>query len=96
MKIYLTAILKAKGGKKEELLVLLQNMVENTRKEAACIKYDLQQGTENENLFIFHEIWESAEGLEQHNQQEYIKAFVSKADELSEEPAQIYLANLLF
>ncbi|KUG10528.1 antibiotic biosynthesis monooxygenase [Elizabethkingia miricola] len=95
MKIYLTAILKAKREKKEELLTLLQNMVENTRKETACIKYDLQQGTEDENLFIFHEIWESAEGLEQHNQQEYIRAFSSKAEELLEEPAQIYLANLI-
>ena len=95
MKIYLTAILKAKGEKKEELLVLLQNMVENTRKEDACIKYDLQQGAEDENLFIFHEIWENSEGLEQHNQQDYIKAFISKADELLEEPTQIYLANLI-
>jgi len=95
MKIYLTAILKAKEGKKEELLVLLQDMVKNTRKEAACIKYDLQQGRDDGNLFIFHEIWENTEGLEQHNKQEYIKAFVSKSDELLEEPAQIYLANLI-
>jgi quinol monooxygenase YgiN len=55
----------------------------------------LQQGIENENLFIFHEIWENSEGLEQHNQQDYIKAFSSKAEELLEEPAQIYLADLI-
>ncbi|HAY3535495.1 putative quinol monooxygenase [Elizabethkingia anophelis] len=96
MKIYLTAILKAKEEKRIELLPILQNMVENTLKEKGCIKYELQQGIENENLFIFHEIWESSEGLEYHNQQDYIKAFSSKAEEFLEEPAQIYLANLLF
>ncbi|MEH7890089.1 putative quinol monooxygenase [Elizabethkingia meningoseptica] len=95
MNIYLTAILKAKKDKRNELLPILQNMVVNTLKEKACLKYELQQGIEDENIFIFHEIWKNAEGLEQHNQQDYIKAFSLKAEELLDEPAQLYLANLL-
>lgn len=95
MSIYLTAILKSKTDKIQELKTILDNMVLNTRKEEACEKYDLHQGLEDETVFIFQEIWKSKEGLDAHNQQLYIKEFVEKAPELLEEPAEIYLAKLV-
>ena len=95
MSIYLTAILKSKTDKIQELKSILDNMVLNTRKEEACEKYALQQGLDDETIFIFHEIWNSKEGLDAHNKQSYIKEFVEKAPELLEEPAQIYLAKLV-
>lgn len=95
MSIYLTAILKSKKDKIKELKPILDKMVLNTRKEEACEKYELQQGLEDETVFIFHEIWKSKEGLDAHNQQYYIKEFVEKAPELLEEPAEIYLAKLV-
>ncbi|WDF46581.1 putative quinol monooxygenase [Chryseobacterium sp. KACC 21268] len=95
MSIYLTAILKSKTDKIQELKSILDNMVLNTRQEEACEKYELQQGLEDEAVFIFHEIWKSKEGLDAHNQQSYIKEFVEKAPELLEEPAEIYLAKLV-
>lgn len=95
MSIYLTAILKSKTDKIQELKLILDNMVLNTRKEEACEKYELQQGLDDETVFIFHEIWKCKEGLDAHNQQSYIKEFVEKAPELLEEPVQIYLAKLV-
>ena len=95
MSIYLTAILKSKTDKIQELKSILDNMVLNTRKEEACEKYELQQGLEDETVFIFHEIWKSKEGLDAHNQQFYIKEFVEKAPDLLEGPAEIYLAKLV-
>lgn len=95
MSIYLTAILKAKKESVQELKMILDNMVLNTRKEEACEKYDLQQGLEDETVFIFHEIWKSKEGLDAHNQQSYIKEFVEKAPDLLKKPAEIYLAKLV-
>lgn len=95
MSIYLTAILKSKKDKIQELKLILDNMVLNTRKEEACEKYELQQGLDDETVFIFHEIWKSKEGLDAHNQQSYIKEFVEKAPELLEEPVQIYLAKMI-
>ncbi|WP_293925112.1 putative quinol monooxygenase [Sphingobacterium sp. UBA6320] len=41
MKIYLTAIIKAKGECKDEVLSVLQYMVEETRQEEACELYSL-------------------------------------------------------
>lgn len=67
MSIYLTAILTAKKESVQDLKSILDNMVLNTRKEEACEKYDLQQGLEDETVFIFQEIWKSKEGLDAHN-----------------------------
>ncbi|SDF06395.1 putative quinol monooxygenase [Epilithonimonas hungarica] len=95
MSIYLTAILKSKKDKIQDLKSILDNMVLNTRKEEACEKYELQQSLDDETVFIFHEIWKSKDGLDAHNQQSYIKEFVEEAPDLLENPAEIYLAKLV-
>lgn len=95
MSIYLTAIIKAKKEATQDLKAILENMVLNTRKEEACEKYELQQGLDDETVFIFHEIWKNKEGLDAHNQQPYIKEFVEKAPGLLDKPAEIYLVKLV-
>ena len=62
MKIYLTAIIKAKEEYRNEVLKVLQNMVAETQKEEANELYTLHQGIENKNHFVFYEIWKSKEG----------------------------------
>lgn len=91
MSIYLTAIIKAKPEYREAVLEVLQQMVKETRKEEACLQYDLHQGTEDENLFVFYEIWKSREGLDAHNQQSYILAFGRMAQDKLQEAPQIHL-----
>ncbi|REC46809.1 putative quinol monooxygenase [Chryseobacterium pennipullorum] len=95
MKIHLTAIIKAKEEYRAEVLEILQNMVIETRKEAACELYTLHQGTEDKNQFVFYEIWKTEEGLTQHNQQPYIQAFGAIADEKLQEKPQIYLTHII-
>ncbi len=95
MKIHLTAVIKAKEEHREEVLEVLQNMVKETRKEEACELYNLHQGIENKNHFIFYEFWKSEEGLALHNQQPYIKAFGALADEKLQEKPQIYLTHII-
>lgn len=85
--IYITAIVKSKSAYLDEVKSVLENMVIETRKEKACIKYDLHQGIEDKNQFVFYEIWENQEGLNLHNQQSYIQEFISlPADYLEEKP----------
>ncbi len=87
MKIYLTATIKSKPEYTTEVAQALENMVMQTRKETACIQYDLHLSTEDKNLFLFYEIWASQEGLDEHNEQPYIKAFGQLANEkLAEKP----------
>ena len=95
MSIYLTAILKSKTDKKSELRAILENMVLETRKEAACEKYELQQSLDDDSIFIFHEIWKTKKGLDAHNRQSYIRQFADKAPALLEIPAAIYLSKLI-
>lgn len=95
MKIHLTAVIKAKEEHQADVLEVLQNMVKETRKEEACELYNLHQGIEDKNQFIFYEIWKSKDGLAQHNEQPYIKAFGKLVDEKLQEKPQIYLTHLL-
>ncbi len=95
MKIHLTAIIKAKKEHQAEVLKALQNMVKETRKEEACELYSLHQGIEDKNEFVFYEIWKNEEGLAQHNEQPYIKAFGALADEKLQEKPQIYLTHII-
>ncbi|WP_250252918.1 putative quinol monooxygenase [Chryseobacterium sp. Marseille-Q3244] len=95
MKIHLTAIIKIKEEYQAEVLAVLQNMVKETRKEEACELYNLHQGIEDKNEFVFYEIWKSQEGLDRHNQQPYIQAFGGLVDEKLKEKPQIYLTHII-
>lgn len=95
MKIYLTAIIKAKEKHRTEVLEVLQNMVKETVKEEANELYTLHQGIEDKNQFVFYEIWKSKEGLDQHNQQPYIQAFGALVEEKLQEKPQIYLTEII-
>lgn len=95
MKIYLTAVIKAKEEHRTEVLEALQNMVTETRKEEANELYTLHQGIEDKNQFIFYEIWKDQEGLTLHNQQPYIQAFGALVDEKLQEKPQLYLTDII-
>jgi len=90
MQINLTVVFKSKPEHIETVSAMLLNLVEKSRAEKACIQYDLHQGTRNPEVFIFHEIWESQQGLDLHDQQPYIKQLVAEIPALLQEPAAIY------
>ncbi len=95
MKIYLTAVIKAKEEYRAEVLEVLQDMVRETRKEEANELYTLHQGIEDKNHFIFYEIWKDEAGLALHNQQSYIQAFGALIDEKLQEKPQIYTTHII-
>lgn len=94
MKIYLTAIIETKPEFLEEVKSVLENMVIETRKESACLQYDLHQSIENENTFIFYEIWANQSGLDEHNKQPYIQEFIELGSKLANPPS-IFLSKKL-
>ena len=94
MAIYLTAVIESKTAHRDEVRATLLNMVTESRKEPACLQYDLYQDDNNPNVFVFQEIWESREGLDAHNAQPYIQAFVASLGNLETNP-QIYLTQPL-
>lgn len=92
--IYLTAIIKSKTLHREEVRKTLLTMVTESRKEPACIQYNLYQDDKDPNVFVFQEIWESHEGLDAHHEQPYIRAFGTSLEKLQTNP-EIYLIHLI-
>jgi len=90
MEINLTVIIKSKSENREDLKTILQNLVENSRKELACVQYDLHQNIDDSNIFIFHEIWKNKEGLDLHNKQSYLLNFKQVAESLLQEKIIVY------
>jgi quinol monooxygenase YgiN len=90
MEINLTVILKSKLENREEMKAVLENLVENSRKEAACLQYDLHQNIEDPNIFVFHEVWKNKEGLDLHKEQLYSLKFNKNAEDFLQEKAIIY------
>ncbi len=56
----------------EAMKEILQSMVEPTRAEPGCRRYDLVQSCEDPATFMFLGEWDSDEALEAHRQTEHI------------------------
>ncbi len=95
MSIYLTAISKAKPQHVDQFKALLLTLVVESRKEEACIQYDLHQSTDNPALFIFHEEWASKEALELHNQTAHIAEFIKDSADIIDGNVTIHITEKL-
>lgn len=85
--ISITALFKSKPENKEQLQSMLNHLVTETRKEAACVRYDLHH---SENVFIIWEEWQDQPGLDIHNNQPYLLDFIAKSENLVAVPIQVY------
>ncbi|MEO7976750.1 putative quinol monooxygenase [Flavobacterium sp.] len=85
--ISITAIIKSKQENIEEIKNMIHHLVTQTRKEEACIRYDLHT---TENVFIIWEEWKDQPGLDIHNNQIYLQDFIKKSESLVASPIQVY------
>jgi len=85
--ISITAIIKSKQENLEEVKNLVHNLVTQTKKEEACIRYDLHTA---ENVFIIWEEWKDQAGLDIHNNQSYLLDFIKLSENLVALPIQVY------
>jgi quinol monooxygenase YgiN len=69
----IVALLNAKAGKEPELEVLLQGLIEPTRAEAGCIRYELHANNEDPGEFTFLEEWTGEEALAAHFESVHIR-----------------------
>jgi len=83
------ARLVAFPDKVAELKSLLLSVIEPTRKEKGCIKYELLQNQADPTDFTFVEEWESADLLDLHLGSTHIQDAVQKLDGLAVGPPDI-------
>lgn len=72
------ARIKAKPDKVAEVRALLHGLVEPTRKEPGCVKYELLQNREDPTDFTFTEEWASDAAFAGHRSSDHIKALGPK------------------
>ncbi len=79
-RLTIIAHIEAKEGKldlvKKEVLAL----VEPTKKEEGCLRYELNQDLENPKLFIFVEEWESHKLWQKHMESTHLQSFIKVTD----------------
>lgn len=89
-KVHVVAILMAAAGKEHELAELLGSLVEPTRKEAGCLRYDLLQALPGESGdFVFVEEWASEKDLDAHSRSAHVQHVGMKVGPLLGAPANI-------
>ncbi|HEX6863636.1 MAG TPA: putative quinol monooxygenase, partial [Thermoanaerobaculia bacterium] len=77
--VHVLAIFVAAPGREAELESALSAMVEPTRNEAGCIRYDLTRALDGSGEFAFIEEWETVEDLNAHGRSEHIRVWGAKA-----------------
>lgn len=73
MNVHVKAVITSKDECKDEVKNHLFGFLSKARSEDGCIEYTLSQDVENDNIFVFNEIWESQEKLDTHSQKGYLQ-----------------------
>ena len=68
---------------------MLLGLIELTRAEAGCLRYDLHESRHDPSRFVFYETWSSAAHLEAHSRSPHIQAFRALEPEILDCPVDI-------
>jgi len=82
-------------GKLETVLALYKELVEETRKEEGCIKYELYQDLKDINTIAMIEEWESREALDRHLNSEHFTRIVPKVKKFMVKETELNIFNQL-
>ena len=87
--VHVIATFVAAPGKEDDLEAALVTLVEPTRREAGCLRYDLVRGHGQSAEFAFIEEWESLAHLEAHSQADHLRAVQPRVSPLLASAASI-------
>jgi (4S)-4-hydroxy-5-phosphonooxypentane-2,3-dione isomerase len=59
----------------DEFLPMIQTNAENSRKEPACMRFDVLQVQGTTNKFFFYEVYDSVEAIDYHKKQPHYQAW---------------------
>src|SRR6266571_1014025 len=82
--VTVVAHLTANPGKEGDLLKLLRGLLAPTRKEAGCIRYELNQEIENPLAFTFAEKFTNRDAYTAHLKMRHVKRFAEESIDLVE------------
>lgn len=73
----IVAVVEAKAAYQKEIEKAFQAVVNETRKEAGNVSYDLHQDVKDPLKYTFFEIWKSQAAIDEHNESAHFKTFVA-------------------
>ena len=78
------ATIKAKPESAADVQNQLLKLIEPTRKESGCLRYELNVDNDDTSLFVFVEQWESEQHLTAHLAGEKLKSIIAGIEPLVE------------
>jgi quinol monooxygenase YgiN len=89
--VHVIATFVAAEGREDELEGILLGMLEPTRREDGCIRYDLLRSLQGVSPveFTFVEEWESVEALDAHGRTPHLQALRPKVQDLIGGPPHV-------
>jgi quinol monooxygenase YgiN len=93
--LHVLASLHALPGQENELKTVLLTLIEPTRAEAGCIRYELWQSQLTPTEFVFVEEWESEADEQRHLQSAHVQQAFLEGQPLLAAPATIHPYRLL-
>ena len=84
-----------KKDKVGAFIELTKELVDETRKEDGCIKYELFQDEKDETILTFIEEWETKDALKKHFQTPHFKKIVPQFSQLTEKETDLNIYNVV-
>ncbi len=64
--LHVLSRVQARPGMRDRLLPIMVGLLEPTRRERGCVRYDLMQSRVDPDAFVFIEEWEDEAALQEH------------------------------
>lgn len=73
--LFIIVKFEVKKSKINDVKTELLKILDPTRKEHGCIRYDLHQDLNDPSIFMFYEIWETVDAWKEHDSKRHIIDF---------------------
>jgi quinol monooxygenase YgiN len=95
MNLVVIATIMARPDAVTDLRQALGTLVQATRQEPGCLRYDLLQNRENPVHFVMNETWEDEAALTAHQQTVHLRDYAGYAAPLLAEPMSVLVFRTL-
>lgn len=89
--VVVTAKIKAKPGKENDLETVFRKMVADVASEEGTLMYTLHRSQKEPGVFMFYEKYTDADALKRHSATPYFKALFKTIQPLVDSPADIQM-----
>ncbi|MEM8718555.1 MAG: putative quinol monooxygenase [Cyanobacteria bacterium P01_G01_bin.39] len=92
-KIYTVAVLKAKTGKFEELVTVLEELAQQTRQEVGALRYGFYRDQKDPNTILSFKEWQDADAESTHWETPHLTSAIEKFKNILDGEPAIYKSH---